>query len=250
MIPVEDAAGGAAAVLQDQLPERAPKQHADQVAHIENNADPKQQVVGKDLQMAQKAQNRCKRRPHNKNCRSAEVHLLHSAPHLRDRRFSSRTKVAAKKLLRAQGYQRFLQGDQLHQHIAYPNQPQNMQQGRTLQELPLLDHLKLPRTGRQKDGHQHQHRTSKHEPPHIHSTQCGQRDPLHIIVNCHIHHFKVFLPDVKCRTNSPVGKPFPLRRRRSFFKIIGEHDHKRLSLFVHILLHCCNLKKTLELNLW
>ena len=54
MIPVEDAAGGAAAVLHDQ-PERTPDQHADQIAHIERNGDHEEDHVIDDSIVVQQA---------------------------------------------------------------------------------------------------------------------------------------------------------------------------------------------------
>ena len=49
VIPVENAAGGAAAVFHKELAERTPEKHTDQVTDIKQNGDPKQIQIGEKL---------------------------------------------------------------------------------------------------------------------------------------------------------------------------------------------------------
>ena len=62
MVPVEDAAGRAAAVLHNE-PEGAPDQYADQVADIERERDEEERRVGEDAQPMQQRERNHHRRP-------------------------------------------------------------------------------------------------------------------------------------------------------------------------------------------
>ena len=65
MIPVENAAGGAAFVFHNQ-PERAEDEHADQIAHIKQNADQKKMNILQNSDMMKRSQPRNEQSPEDK----------------------------------------------------------------------------------------------------------------------------------------------------------------------------------------
>ena len=162
MVPVENAAGGAAAVVHDQ-PEGTPDENTDQITYIKNHSDQKKNFPviqpGKIAHAYQCDQHN----PHQHHLESRlggigdivfhcfQVHLFHNGP-----------EVFPEKLQRADG-QVFMKGPQLGGHIHQPHAPQKMQQGEPIKKHPPFQHMKLPRQNKIQHNscHQNQHPANK-----------------------------------------------------------------------------------------
>ena len=141
MIPIKDTAGRTAFVFHYEA-EGTPNEYADQVAHIEEHGDHKQPCFINYVRVIQNTDNSDKNCPNQHNfvrCVSGGDHVILQC--LIVYLLSNRTKTVGKQLLRAES-NLILYGDDLQNHIRYPNKPQQMEYGKRLKEVVALQNLK------------------------------------------------------------------------------------------------------------
>ena len=125
MIPIEYSTGSAALILHNQS-KRTPNKYADQIAYIKQYGYHKQPNFINYIGIIQNSyrSNQYNPEQHNLVCRlrcCKNVFFQCRIVYL----FPDRTKTMCKQLLRAQCYLIF-HGDDLKDHITYPNEPQQM----------------------------------------------------------------------------------------------------------------------------
>ena len=138
MIPVEDAAGGAASVFHHQA-EGTPKQHADEIADVEDDRNQKQMYMAEDAGGMQCAKRRNQQRPDDKHSESApsgidNVHFKRIPIDF----FRNRSEVLTEHLERTNG-QAALDREELSEHIEHPDKPQKMKKGWLVKEAQPFD---------------------------------------------------------------------------------------------------------------
>lgn len=143
VVPVEDAAGGAAAVFHDK-PEGAPDQHTDQITDIEHHRDHKKagpvQPAGK-IQAADGGDKQAPEQEHLVGRLGGGNDIL--AQGLIVDFFPDGPEAVGKKFLGAQGHL-VPDGHDLQKHIGYPNRPQQVQGGGEAEKVHPLQYGKSP----------------------------------------------------------------------------------------------------------
>ena len=144
MIPVENTAGGAAAVLHDKVPERTPKQNTDQVANIEKSCYPKQTKITENAFCMQQTERRGQRTPQNEDHICTFGCCFQSYGKFTDGQgIFCFAEVNTKRLLGAQRSNNLSGRNKLGQHITDPYNPQKMEQGGFGKEAARIEWLKL-----------------------------------------------------------------------------------------------------------
>ena len=174
MIPVENAAGGAAAGAHEQ-PEGAPDQHADQVAHIEQRGDQKQLRPPQDAAVVQRADDGQTGAPDQEDL----VGGFGGGDDVVAQRLvvdpvADGLEAAGEELHGAQG-ELVLDGHDLLDGIHSPNQPQQVQPARLPEEAPALQNTKFLRTEGIQHKAQRQHDAPADEPEDISLSRFGHR---------------------------------------------------------------------------
>ena len=144
VIPVENAAGGAAFVLHDQ-PEGTPDQNADQVTDIEADGDHKEPQFADHVRIIQYADQGDQGDPEQHDlvcgfCGGYDVVFQGLGIDL----FADGTETVGKKFLRTQGHFVFY-GNDLLNHIRDPDDPQKMQGGESREKVSAFQNIKYLR---------------------------------------------------------------------------------------------------------
>ena len=174
MVPVEDAAGGAAAGLHHQ-PERAPDQYTDEIAHVEDHADHKQTNFPDDAREIQKSDHRQQDAPQGKDFISGlggggNIFLQGLNVYF----FTNGAKTVRKEFLRTQG-QAVFDGNDLKDHVRHPDQPKQMKHGKSGKEPESLQNIKDLRTNKARKPAKEQDHGSAHQFPYVSFPRFGHK---------------------------------------------------------------------------
>jgi len=172
MIPVEDAAGGTAAVAHHQA-ERAPDQHADQIADVEEDGDDEEHAVVDNSGMVYHADSCGEQCPDDHDA-------VRSACGGNDIRFqmfgiellANGTEALPEELERTDGDVP-ADGDKLKEHVDHPHAPQKMQDGKALKECKAAEQFKLLRAIQIHQNGQNQNDASGSEPEKVDFSDSG-----------------------------------------------------------------------------
>ena len=139
MVPVEDAAGGAAFVFHNQ-PEGAPDEDADQVADIKEHRDHKQAGLVDDTLEIQGADGRRHKAPEDKDLIGGLGGGSRIVPEAAGAdSLPGGTVAVGEQLPGAQGQPAFHRG-QLEEHIRHPDEPEKMQGGKAAEKVGAVQH--------------------------------------------------------------------------------------------------------------
>jgi len=136
MIPVEDAAGGAAFVLHNE-PKRAPDQHADQIAHIEESREQYHNPMVNHAREKKGGDECAYRDPNEHDLVCGGGGIFHILLEILDVYFLfDRTKERLEHFLRSDGDMRF-DRDESQDHVIHPNPPKQVQRRKIGEEFTL-----------------------------------------------------------------------------------------------------------------
>lgn len=140
MVPVEDAAGGAAAVLHDE-PEGAPDEHADEVADVEQHRDHEERRPVYDAEAVQQPYRRDEQAPEDEHLvRGAGGGRYIVPQRLVIYLLADRSEAVCKELLRAERHL-VLYGHYLQKHVCGPNHPEQVQRREAAEKIVPLQHV-------------------------------------------------------------------------------------------------------------
>ena len=171
MVPVENAAGGAALGAHDQA-ERAPDEHADEVANVKQHGYHKKTGLVYDACIIEQTYHCQQQAPQHQHLVSSFGGCRYvSAQGLVVYFFSDGLEAVCKQLLRAKG-QLIFYGDELEDHIHQPYGPEQMQRIEALYKTHAVQNIKRFRTDKTRYGAQYKNQAAPCKTPHILFSHC------------------------------------------------------------------------------
>ena len=159
MVPVENAAGGAAAGLH-QKPERAPDEHADEVADVEGHGAEEERDFTDAAGEVQSSEHTDERTPQQHDL----VRALSGLHGVAAERFvvdllADGLKAVLEQLLRAERHLVF-DGDDLQEHIDGPKAPKQMERGEAGEKVHAVQYIEFLRCERTAQTAENKHDTA------------------------------------------------------------------------------------------
>ena len=165
VVPVKNAAGGAAAVLHKPNTEGAPEKNTDKVTNIKSNGENKQKVAS-DYSGKIKCAN------HGNKCKPCKTDfdgiqiaffdVIHKVLKLFDMFYFAGTKILKAELGGTDG-EEFSAGEDLKKHIHKPNCPKEMENGKFLKEVHAAHNVKFFRCKEEKHHSCNKNKTAEKE---------------------------------------------------------------------------------------
>ena len=134
VVPIEDAAGSAAAVFQKEDPERAEEEHTDQVAYIKAYTEQKKLCLSQHPRTVEQTDRQSEEQPQQKDRSGGLVALADERAQGRPVRSTPGRDTAAGELLLGTERHMPAQGEQLEDHVARPDQPEQVEHGKTAEK--------------------------------------------------------------------------------------------------------------------
>ena len=145
VVPVENSAGGAAAVFHEPYTERTPEKNADKVADIESNGENKKEALSDDSGEIKNSKNCGKGKPCKTDFNGVAVAFFNVCKkvfEIFDIFDLSRNKIFYMELRRTEG-KIFSAGEDLKKHINDPDCPKEMENGKFFEEIPAVHNFEL-----------------------------------------------------------------------------------------------------------
>ena len=166
MVPVENAAGGAAAVFHKPYPEGAPEKHADKVADIKSNAYEQEHSSADNAGEIEGADDAVEDYPDQTHKNGVFIGLDYKT----DKFFVAAQHIileglegAFEKLLRARGPISF-GGDKLHYHVHHPDHPHNVEKAEAVKDMEAVHNIKLPGRENKQQSAYYKNRAAEYKP--------------------------------------------------------------------------------------